>query len=135
MDRRHAHFGRWRHLWCVSACNRTSSDFCVFALLFIGCILIRTANGGSTTFQDSPVVSPGGAGGGGRVALYFEQLDPTVVLQAAGGRSMRGTAAGLCRACWSLCRVRLYCRCVVVCVFVFVVVRSIVHVSFSSLCV
>lgn len=46
------------------------------------------------------VVSPGGAGGGGRIALYYETLEPTVSVQAAGGRSLKQTAAGTAGSIW-----------------------------------
>jgi hypothetical protein len=61
-----------------------------------------TANGGSVikirisiAGTLTEVASPGGAGGGGRVALYYrDQLAPTIVARAAGGRSQEFTAYG-----------------------------------------
>jgi hypothetical protein len=61
-----------------------------------------TANGGSVIKIRIPiagalteVASPGGAGGGGRVALYYrDQVAPTIVVRATGGRSQEFTAYG-----------------------------------------
>jgi hypothetical protein len=61
-----------------------------------------SANGGSVNSivgtvngMAKNVASPGGAGGGGRVAVYYnEQLAPNVTVRALGGRSQEFTAYG-----------------------------------------
>lgn len=63
---------------------------------------IISANGGSTTptkgratTDKLAVTSPGGAGGGGRLAIYYNTLArDKLKLQAMGGRSLEGTAYG-----------------------------------------
>jgi hypothetical protein len=63
---------------------------------------IISANGGSTTKvkgrSTAPALeltSPGGAGGGGRVAIFYNELQrASLQISAAGGRSLEGTAYG-----------------------------------------
>jgi hypothetical protein len=63
---------------------------------------IISANGGSTTkvkgratTLELELTSPGGAGGGGRVAIYYNELQrASLQISAAGGRSLEGTAYG-----------------------------------------
>lgn len=59
---------------------------------------VLSASGGSTNNlsvgSKTNVMSPGGAGGGGRLAVYYGDLSPDVELRAWGGRSMPKTAYG-----------------------------------------